>query len=152
MTSLVNASLILDAEPAELVDASPIAAAQPAELTKSQKKRAAKKRATDRKKAASLAEGAEEPRLDTETMSAMLAAAKASMSGIKTGEQNGEEQVKAAMQALSLVTGVLREQKGSEEGVLGVLKEARAKAETERARKEKGAANQIKCRMPAGDA
>lgn len=81
--------------------------------------------------------------MDPETMSAMIAAAKQTMDNVDGEHLSGEEQIKAAMQALNLVTGVLREQKGSEEGVLDVLKEARAKAESDRVAKEKAAARAV---------
>ena len=118
-------------------------------LTKAQKKRAAKKRSADNKKRAAAADGAA-PRaaaadgaaaapLDEKTMAAMIAHAKASMDKAQ-GAEDGQDQVKLAMQALSMVTGVLREQKGSEEGVLEALKGAAAE---DKERKEREAARAV---------
>lgn len=108
-------------------------------LTKAQKKRAAKKRSADNKKRAAAADGAAPAPLDEKTMAAMIAHAKASMDKAQ-GAEDGQDQVKLAMQALSMVTGVLREQKGSEEGVLEALKGAAAE---DKERKEREAARAV---------
>ena len=138
-----------DAVPAQDAPAAAAAAADAngggAQLTKAQKKRAAKKRAAERKAAGgevatTNAEGVR--RGDPAAMAAMLEAAKARMRTVNEG-QTGEDQIRTAMQALNLVTGALREQTGSEEGVLDVLKEARARAEAERAAKERDANRQL---------
>ena len=111
--------------------------------SKAAKKRAAKRRAAERKRSAAGAGSeadAPPPALDEATMAAMIGVAKRNMEKVEGESESGEEKVKLALQALQMVTGILREQKGSEEGVLDALREAAAR---DRDQKDREAARKI---------
>ena len=144
---------------ASLVDAPPIQtaaadAAEPARASttppsKSQKKREQRRRAAERKRAADAAADAAAapepapgtapdtttPQLSPEQIAAMVAAAKKNMAEVDPNA-SPEDKVKAAMQALQLVTGVLQSRGGDDE-VMRQLQAAKARAATERKLKEK---------------
>jgi hypothetical protein len=141
---------------ASLVDAPPIqtAAADAAEParggkpatppSKSQKKREQRRRAAERKRAADAAAAPEPapdaatpatPQLSPEQIAAMVSAAKKNMAEVDPNA-SPEDKVKAAMQALQLVTGVLQSRGGDDE-VMRQLQAAKARAATERKLKEK---------------
>ena len=143
---------------ASLVDAPPIQtaaadAAEPARESttppsKSQKKREQRRRAAERKRAADAAADAAAapepapdaaattpPQLTPEQIAAMVSAAKKNMSEVDPNA-SPEDKVKAAMQALQLVTGVLQSRGGDDE-VMRQLQAAKARAATERKLKEK---------------
>ena len=75
------------------------------------------------------------PQLTPEQIAAMVAAAKKNMSEVDPNA-SPEDKVKAAMQALQLVTGVLQSRGGDDE-VMRQLQAAKARAATERKLKEK---------------
>ena len=147
---------------ASLVDAPPTQtaaadAAEPARASttppsKSQKKREQRRRAAERKRAADAAADAAAapepapgtapdaataptPQLTPEQIAAMVAAAKKNMAEVDPNA-SPEDKVKAAMQALQLVTGVLQSRGGDDE-VTRQLQAAKARAATERKLKEK---------------
>ena len=151
---------------ASLVDAPPTqtAAADAAEPargsatppSKSQKKREQRRRAAERKRAAAgaalepappgtapgIAPGTAPdaaattpPQLSPEQIAAMVSAAKKNMAEVDPNA-SPEDKVKAAMQALQLVTGVLQSRGGDDE-VMRQLQAAKARAATERKLKEK---------------
>jgi hypothetical protein len=144
---------------ASLVDAPPTQtdaadAAEPARgsatpPSKSQKKREQRRRAAERKRAADAAADAAAapgpaadaatttatPQLSPEQIAAMVAAAKKNMAEVDPNA-SPEDKVKAAMQALQLVTGVLQSRGGDDE-VMRQLQAAKARAATERKLKEK---------------
>jgi hypothetical protein len=137
---------------ASLVDA-PSVTVDPAEPargstppSKSQKKREQRRRAAERKRAADAAAAPEPtprtepdatptPQLTPEQIAAMVAAAKKNMAEVDPNA-SPEAKVKAAMQALQLVTGVLQSRGGDDE-VMRQLQAAKARAATERKLKEK---------------
>ena len=147
---------------ASLVDAPPTQtaaadAAEPARASttppsKSQKKREQRRRAAERKRAADAAADAAAapepapgtapdaataptPQLTPEQIAAMVSAAKKNMAEVDPNA-SPEDKVKAAMQALQLVTGVLQSRGGDDE-VMRQLQAAKARAATERKLKEK---------------
>ena len=159
MASLVDApSMAVDpAEPARGSQTPP---------SKSQKKREQRRRAAERKRAAAGAADAaaapepapgtapgaapgtapdaaattnaapaQTPQLSPEQIAAMVAAAKKNMAEVDPNA-SPEDKVKAAMQALQLVTGVLQSRGGDDE-VMRQLQAAKARAATERKLKEK---------------
>ena len=75
------------------------------------------------------------PQLSPEQIAAMVAAAKKNMAEVDPNA-TPEDKVKAAMQALQLVTGVLQSRGGDDE-VMRQLQAAKARAATERKLKEK---------------
>ena len=75
------------------------------------------------------------PQLTPEQIAAMVAAAKKNMAEVDPNA-SPEDKVKAAMQALQLVTGVLQSRGGDDE-VMRQLQAAKARAATERKLKEK---------------
>ena len=128
--------------------------------SKSQKKREQRRRAAERKRAADAAAAPEPapgtapgtapepapgtapdaaatttPQLTPEQIAAMVAAAKKNMAEVDPNA-SPEDKVKAAMQALQLVTGVLQSRGGDDE-VMRQLQAAKARAATERKLKEK---------------
>ena len=125
--------------------------------SKSQKKREQRRRAAERKRAAAGAPDAAAareptpgtapdaaaattttaptPQLTPEQIAAMVAAAKKNMAEVDPNA-SPEDKVKAAMQALQLVTGVLQSRGGDDE-VMRQLQAAKARAATERKLKEK---------------
>ena len=135
---------------ASLVDA-PSVTVDPAEParggtppSKSQKKREQRRRAAERKRAADAAAAPEPapdaatpatPQLSPEQIAAMVSAAKKNMAEVDPNA-SPEDKVKAAMQALQLVTGVLQSRGGDDE-VMRQLQAAKARAATERKLKEK---------------
>ena len=138
MASLVDAaSMTVDpAEPARVSTTPP---------SKSQKKREQRRRAAERKRAADAAAAPEPapgtapdtttPQLTPEQIAAMVSAAKKNMAEVDPNA-SPEDKVKAAMQALQLVTGVLQSRGGDDE-VMRQLQAAKARAATERKLKEK---------------
>ena len=155
MASLVDAPIQTDsanaAEPARGSTTPP---------SKSQKKREQRRRAAERKRAAAGAADAAAapepvpgtvpepapgtapdaaatttPQLTPEQIAAMVAAAKKNMAEVDPNA-SPEDKVKAAMQALQLVTGVLQSRGGDDE-VMRQLQAAKARAATERRLKEK---------------
>ena len=155
MASLVDAPIQTDsanaAEPARGSTTPP---------SKSQKKREQRRRAAERKRAAAGAADAAAapepappgtapgtapdaattttaptPQLSPEQIAAMVAAAKKNMAEVDPNA-SPEDKVKAAMQALQLVTGVLQSRGGDDE-VVRQLQAAKARAATERRLKEK---------------
>ena len=154
MASLVDApSMAVDpAEPARESTTPP---------SKSQKKREQRRRAAERKRAAAGVPGAAAapepappgtapgiapgtapdaaattpPQLSPEQIAAMVSAAKKNMAEVDPNA-SPEDKVKAAMQALQLVTGVLQSRGGDDE-VMRQLQAAKARAATERKLKEK---------------
>ena len=146
MASLVDAPTHIQTDAAD--------AAQPARgsttpPSKSQKKREQRRRAAERKRAADAAADAAAapgpaadaatttatPQLSPEQIAAMVAAAKKNMAEVDPNA-SPEDKVKAAMQALQLVTGVLQSRGGDDE-VMRQLQAAKARAATERKLKEK---------------
>ena len=150
MASLVDAPAIQTEEPARKGPATP--------PSKSQKKREQRRRAAERKRAAAGAPDtaaapepappgtapdaapanaapAPTPQLSPEQIAAMVAAAKKNMAEVDPNA-SPEDKVKAAMQALQLVTGVLQSRGGDDE-VMRQLQAAKARAATERKLKEK---------------
>ena len=153
MASLVDAPAIQTEEPARKGPATP--------PSKSQKKREQRRRAAERKRAAAGAPDAAAapepappgtapgmapdaaadaapaptPQLSPEQIAAMVAAAKKNMAEVDPNA-SPEDKVKAAMQALQLVTGVLQSRGGDDE-VMRQLQAAKARAATERKLKEK---------------
>ena len=85
--------------------------------------------------AAANAAPAQTPQLSPEQIAAMVAAAKKNMAEVDP-DASPEDKVKAAMQALQLVTGVLQSRGGDDE-VMRQLQAAKARAATERKLKEK---------------
>ena len=85
--------------------------------------------------AAANAAPAQTPQLSPEQIAAMVAAAKKNMAEVDPNA-SPEDKVKAAMQALQLVTGVLQSRGGDDE-VMRQLQAAKARAATERKLKEK---------------
>ena len=75
------------------------------------------------------------PQLTPEQIAAMVSAAKKNMAEVDPNA-SPEDKVKAAMQALQLVTGVLQSRGGDDE-VMRQLQAAKARAATERKLKEK---------------
>ena len=150
MASLVDAPTHIQTDAAD--------AAQPARgsttpPSKSQKKREQRRRAAERKRAAAGAPdtaaapepappgtapdaaATTTPQLSPEQIAAMVAAAKKNMADVDPNA-SPEDKVKAAMQALQLVTGVLQSRGGDDE-VMRQLQAAKARAATERKLKEK---------------
>ena len=158
MASLVDAPTHIQTDAAD--------AAQPARgsttpPSKSQKKREQRRRAAERKRAADAAAApdpapgtapgpapgtapgaaaattttAPTPQLSPEQIAAMVSAAKKNMADVDPNA-SPEDKVKAAMQALQLVTGVLQSRGGDDE-VMRQLQAAKARAATERKLKEK---------------
>ena len=150
MASLLDAPAIQTEEPARKGPATP--------PSKSQKKREQRRRAAERKRAAAGAPDAAAapepappgtapdaapanaapaptPQLSPEQIAAMVAAAKKNMAEVDPNA-SPEDKVKAAMQALQLVTGVLQSRGGDDE-VMRQLQAAKARAATERKLKEK---------------
>ena len=78
---------------------------------------------------------AQTPQLTPEQVAAMVSAAKKNMAEVDPNA-SPEDKVKAAMQALQLVTGVLQSRGGDDE-VMRQLQAAKARAATERKLKEK---------------
>ena len=153
MASLVDAPAIQTEEPARKGPATP--------PSKSQKKREQRRRAAERKRAAAgvpdaaaapepappgtapgIAPGTPPdaaattpPQLSPEQIAAMVSAAKKNMAEVDPNA-SPEDKVKAAMQALQLVTGVLQSRGGDDE-VMRQLQAAKARAANERKLKEK---------------
>ena len=148
MASLVDAPAIQTEEPARK--------GPPTPPSKSQKKREQRRRAAERKRAAAGAPDAAAapepappgtapdaattttaptPQLTPEQIAAMVSAAKKNMAEVDPNA-SPEDKVKAAMQALQLVTGVLQSRGGDDE-VMRQLQAAKARAATERKLKEK---------------
>ncbi len=146
MASLVDAPSMMTVDPAE-----PARGGKPATPpSKSQKKREQRRRAAERKRAADAAAAPEPapeptprtepdattpPQLSPEQIAAMVSAAKKNMAEVDPNA-SPEDKVKAAMQALQLVTGVLQSRGGDDE-VMRQLQAAKARAATERKLKEK---------------
>ena len=157
MASLVDA-------PSMAVDPAEPARASTTPPSKSQKKREQRRRAAERKRAAAgvpdaaaapepappgtapgIAPGTAPgtapdatpatPQLTPEQIAAMVLAAKKNMAEVDPNA-TPEDKVKAAMQALQLVTGVLQSRGGDDE-VMRQLQAAKARAATERRLKEK---------------
>ena len=156
MASLVDA-------PSMAVDPAEPARASTTPPSKSQKKREQRRRAAERKRAAAgvpdaaaapepapgtapgIAPGTAPgtapdatpatPQLTPEQIAAMVSAAKKNMAEVDPNA-SPEDKVKAAMQALQLVTGVLQSRGGDDE-VMRQLQAAKARAATERKLKEK---------------
>ena len=153
MASLVDA-------PSTTVDPAEPARGSTTPPSKSQKKREQRRRAAERKRAADAAAAPEPapgtapgtapepapgtapdaaatttPQLTPEQIAAMVAAAKKNMAEVDPNA-SPEDKVKAAMQALQLVTGVLQSRGGDDE-VMRQLQAAKARAATERRLKEK---------------
>ena len=154
MASLVDA-------PSTTVDPAEPARGSTTPPSKSQKKREQRRRAAERKRAADAAAApdpapgtapgpapgtapgaaaattttAPTPQLSPEQIAAMVAAAKKNMAEVDPNA-SPEDKVKAAMQALQLVTGVLQSRGGDDE-VMRQLQAAKARAATERKLKEK---------------
>lgn len=84
---------------------------------------------------AAAAPAAATPQLSTEQIAAMVSAAKQNMAEIAP-DASPDEQVKAAMQALQLVTGVLQNRGGDDE-VMRQLQAAKKRAAQERKLKDK---------------
>ena len=153
MASLVDAPSIQTAA----ADAAEPARGGTTPPSKSQKKREQRRRAAERKRAADAAAApepapgtapgtapdaaaanaapAQTPQLSPEQIAAMVAAAKKNMAEVDPNA-SPEDKVKAAMQALQLVTGVLQSRGGDDE-VMRQLQAAKARAATERKLKEK---------------
>ena len=158
MASLVDA-------PSTTVDPAEPARGSATPPSKSQKKREQRRRAAERKRAAAGAADAAAapepvpvtapgtapgtapdaaaattttaptPQLSPEQIAAMVAAAKKNMAEVDPNA-SPEDKVKAAMQALQLVTGVLQSRGGDDE-VMRQLQAAKARAANERKLKEK---------------
>ena len=161
MASLVDAPTHIQTDAA---DAAQPARGSTTPPSKSQKKREQRRRAAERKRAADAADAAAAPepgtapepapgtapgtapdaattttaptpQLTPEQIAAMVAAAKKNMAEVDPNA-SPEDKVKAAMQALQLVTGVLQSRGGDDE-VMRQLQAAKARAATERKLKEK---------------
>ena len=155
MASLVDAPTPIQTDAADAVEPARGGTTPP---SKSQKKREQRRRAAERKRAAagapdaaaapepappgtapdaaaSNAAPAPTPQLSPEQIAAMVAAAKKNMAEVDPNA-SPEDKVKAAMQALQLVTGVLQSRGGDDE-VMRQLQAAKARAATERRLKEK---------------
>jgi len=149
MASLVDTPSIQT----DAADAAEPARASTTPPSKSQKKREQRRRAAERKRAAAGAPDtaaeagtapdaaaattttAPTPQLTPEQIAAMVSAAKKNMAEVDPNA-SPEDKVKAAMQALQLVTGVLQSRGGDDE-VMRQLQAAKARAATERRLKEK---------------
>ena len=150
MASLVDAPTPIQTDAA---DAAQTARGSTTPPSKSQKKREQRRRAAERKRAAAGAPdtaaapepappgtapdaaATTTPQLSPEQIAAMVAAAKKNMADVDPNA-SPEDKVKAAMQALQLVTGVLQSRGGDDE-VMRQLQAAKARAATERKLKEK---------------
>ena len=155
MASLVDAPTPIQTDAADAVEPARGGTTPP---SKSQKKREQRRRAAERKRAAAGAPDAAAapepappgtapdaapanaapaptPQLSPEQIAAMVAAAKKNMADVDPNA-SPEDKVKAAMQALQLVTGVLQSRGGDDE-VMRQLQAAKARAATERKLKEK---------------
>ena len=155
MASLVDAPTPIQTDAADAVEPARGGTTPP---SKSQKKREQRRRAAERKRAAAGAPDAAAapepappgtapdaapanaapaptPQLSPEQIAAMVAAAKKNMAEVDPNA-SPEDKVKAAMQALQLVTGVLQSRGGDDE-VMRQLQAAKARAATERKLKEK---------------
>ncbi len=157
---------LVDASPTQTpaADAAEPARGSTTPPSKSQKKREQRRRAAERKRAAAGAADAAAapepaapgtapgtapgaapdaattttaptPQLTPEQIAAMVSAAKKNMAEVDPNA-SPEDKVKAAMQALQLVTGVLQSRGGDDE-VMRQLQAAKARAATERKLKEK---------------
>ena len=158
MASLVDAPTHIQTDAADAAEPARGSTTPP---SKSQKKREQRRRAAERKRAADAAAApdpapgtapgpapgtapgaaaattttAPTPQLSPEQIAAMVAAAKKNMAEVDPNA-SPEDKVKAAMQALQLVTGVLQSRGGDDE-VMRQLQAAKARAATERKLKEK---------------
>ncbi len=146
MASLVDAPTPIQTDAADAAEPARGGTTPP---SKSQKKREQRRRAAERKRAADAAAAPEPapepapdaatttttPQLSPEQIAAMVAAAKKNMAEVDPNA-SPEDKVKAAMQALQLVTGVLQSRGGDDE-VMRQLQAAKARAATERKLKEK---------------
>ena len=155
MASLVDAPTPIQTDAADAVEPARGGTTPP---SKSQKKREQRRRAAERKRAAAGAPDAAAapepappgtapdaapanaapaptPQLSPEQIAAMVSAAKKNMAEVDPNA-SPEDKVKAAMQALQLVTGVLQSRGGDDE-VMRQLQAAKARAATERKLKEK---------------
>ena len=158
MASLVDAPTHIQTDAADAAEPARGSTTPP---SKSQKKREQRRRAAERKRAADAAAApdpapgtapgpapgtapgaaaattttAPTPQLSPEQIAAMVAAAKKNMADVDPNA-SPEDKVKAAMQALQLVTGVLQSRGGDDE-VMRQLQAAKARAATERKLKEK---------------
>ncbi len=146
MASLVDAPTHIQTDAADAAEPARGSATPP---SKSQKKREQRRRAAERKRAADAAADAAvapgpasdaatttaTPQLSPEQIAAMVSAAKKNMADVDPNA-SPEDKVKAAMQALQLVTGVLQSRGGDHE-VMRQLPAAKARAATERKLKEK---------------
>ena len=146
MASLVDAPTPIQTDAADAAEPARGGTTPP---SKSQKKREQRRRAAERKRAADAAAAPEPapepapdaatttttPQLSPEQIAAMVAAAKKNMADVDPNA-SPEDKVKAAMQALQLVTGVLQSRGGDDE-VMRQLQAAKARAATERKLKEK---------------
>ena len=158
MASLVDAPTPIQTDAADAAEPARGSGTPP---SKSQKKREQRRRAAERKRAAAgvpdaaaapepappgtapgIAPGTAPdaaattpPQLSPEQIAAMVSAAKKNMAEVDPNA-SPEDKVKAAMQALQLVTGVLQSRGGDDE-VMRQLQAAKARAATERKLKEK---------------
>ena len=158
MASLVDAPTHIQTDAADAAEPARGSTTPP---SKSQKKREQRRRAAERKRAADAAAApdpapgtapgpapgtapgaavanaapAPTPQLTPEQIAAMVSAAKKNMAEVDPNA-SPEDKVKAAMQALQLVTGVLQSRGGDDE-VMRQLQAAKARAATERKLKEK---------------
>ena len=148
MASLVDAPTPIQTNAADAAEPARGSTTPP---SKSQKKREQRRRAAERKRAAAGApdaaaapepappgtapDAAPTPQLSPEQIAAMVSAAKKNMADVDPNA-SPEDKVKAAMQALQLVTGVLQSRGGDDE-VMRQLQAAKARAATERKLKEK---------------
>ena len=150
MASLVDAPTPIQTDAADAAEPARGSTTPP---SKSQKKREQRRRAAERKRAAAGAPdtaaapepappgtapdaaATTTPQLSPEQIAAMVAAAKKNMADVDPNA-SPEDKVKAAMQALQLVTGVLQSRGGDDE-VMRQLQAAKARAATERKLKEK---------------
>ena len=142
MASLVDAPTPIQTDAADAAEPARGGTTPP---SKSQKKREQRRRAAERKRAADAAAApgpaadaattTATPQLSPEQIAAMVAAAKKNMAEVDPNA-SPEDKVKAAMQALQLVTGVLQSRGGDDE-VMRQLQAAKARAATERKLKEK---------------
>ena len=158
MASLVDAPTHIQTDAADAAEPARGSTTPP---SKSQKKREQRRRAAEHKRAADAAAApdpapgtapgpapgtapgaavanaapAPTPQLTPEQIAAMVSAAKKNMAEVDPNA-SPEDKVKAAMQALQLVTGVLQSRGGDDE-VMRQLQAAKARAATERKLKEK---------------
>ena len=158
MASLVDAPTHIQTDAADAAEPARGSTTPP---SKSQKKREQRRRAAERKRAADAAAApdpapgtapgpapgtapgaavanaapAPTPQLTPEQIAAMVSAAKKNMAEVDPNA-SPEDKVKAAMQALQLVTGVLQSRGGDDE-VMRQLQAAKARAANERKLKEK---------------